>query len=333
MHQQCLALQLDFVPALTLSPTLSTPLLCIALQSVFSTTSMSSQMHNRYVIKSAQARTLSAYSRYATPSYTYPHGNRVTKKGIKRHRDDLDLFVERDAECRDELRFAGYQELVVDYGQFEGCEFVARRAPPYLKLGFAKNMCLVFSPNMWHAAQSLQNQVGTRGSSNIRGLAGPGFWQAWKSMPYTTYVPLQEGEGLTMTAEDLDTGGVFLFSRPDGMLLVVPPSNLGASNTRRWFCPFVCLCCCSDHSEYVPHKASINTKILPDLSRRMQTGRLEKKLGNWYDSLFCWVLRGVSEVAWGPCFSVLQGEGNGMGGGGMLRHTGIWYLPRKHGLV
>ena len=28
-----------------------------------------------------------------------------------------------------------------------------------------------------------------------------------------------------MTAEDLDTGGVFLFSRPNGMLLVVPPSK------------------------------------------------------------------------------------------------------------
>ena len=221
----CCALQLDFVPALTLSPTLSTPLLCIALQSVFSTTSMSSQMHNRYVIKSARARTLSAYSRYAPPSYTYPHGNRVTKKDIKRHRDDLDLFVERDAECRDELGFAGSQELVVDYGQFEGCEFVAGRALPYLKLGFAKNMCLVFSLNMPHAAQSLQNQVGTRGSSNIRGLAGPGFWQAWKSMPYKTYVPLQEGEYLTMTAEDLHTGGVFLLGRPNGMLLVVPPSK------------------------------------------------------------------------------------------------------------
>ena len=69
-----------------------------------------------------------------------------------------------------------------------------------------------------------RNQVGTRGTSNIRGLAGPGFWQAWESMLYTTYVPLQEGEALTMTAEDLDTGGVLLFSKPDGMLLVVPPS-------------------------------------------------------------------------------------------------------------
>ena len=102
---------------------------------------------------------------------------------------------------------------------------MAGRALPYLKLGFAKNMCLVFSPNMWHAAQSLKNQVGTHSSSNIRGLAGPVFWQAWKSMPYTTYLPRQEGEGLTITAEDLDTGGVFLFSRPDGMLCVVPPSK------------------------------------------------------------------------------------------------------------
>ena len=102
---------------------------------------------------------------------------------------------------------------------------MAGRAPPYLKLGFAKNMCLVLSPNMWQAAQSLQKQVGTRGSSNIRGHADTGFLQAWKSMPYTTYVPLQEGYGLAMTAEDLDTGGVFLLSRPDGMLLVVPPSK------------------------------------------------------------------------------------------------------------
>ena len=106
--------------SLTLSLTPSTPLLWIALHSVLSTISMSSQMHNRYVIKSARGRTLSTYSPCAPPSYTYPHGNRVTKKGIKRHQDDLHLFVERDAECRDEPRFAGYQELVVDYGQLEG---------------------------------------------------------------------------------------------------------------------------------------------------------------------------------------------------------------------